>query len=78
MSGGYRFAKTKQGGIMKATPDKDYGADFNGIKVAFSHVCDDLQYAALVVHGGMLPYIRTHLAPRPRATGPRVSSAGWT
>jgi hypothetical protein len=78
MSGGYRFAKTKQGGIMKATPDKDYGADFNGIKVAFSHVCDDLQYAALVVHGGMLPYIRTHLAPRPRAPGPKVSSAGWT
>ena len=78
MSGGYRFAKSKVGGIMKPVPDKENGADFNGIKVAFSHVVDDLQYVSLVVHGGMLPYIRSHMMARKTSNGPRVNPAGWT
>jgi hypothetical protein len=78
MSGGYRFAKTKQGGIMKSVPDKDYGGDFMGTKVAFSHVVDDLQYACLVAHGGMMPYIRSHMMPRTTPRGPRISQMGWT
>lgn len=78
MSGGYRFAKSKVGGIMKSVPDKENGADFNGNKVAFSHVADDLQYVALCVHGGMLPYIRSHMMPRKTNVGPRVNPAGWT
>lgn len=63
---------------MKAVPDKENGADFNGIKVAFSHVADDLQYASLIVHGGMLPYIRSHIMPQRTRTGPGVSAKGWT
>lgn len=78
MSGGYRFAKSKSGGIMKPIPDKENGADYNGVKVAFSHVADDLQYVALCVHGGMLPYIRSHMMPRRTNIGPRVNPAGWT
>jgi hypothetical protein len=78
MSGGYRFAKTKQGGIMKSVPDKDYGGDFMGTKVAFSHVVDDLQYACLVAHGGMMPYIRSHMMPQRVNRGPRISQMGWT
>ena len=63
---------------MKPVPDKENGADFNGIKVAFSHVVDDLQYVSLVVHGGMLPYIRSHMMARKTSNGPRVNPAGWT
>ena len=43
MAGGYRYKK-KRDGALKPKPDKD---DPEG----FSHVADDLQYIALVVHG---------------------------
>jgi hypothetical protein len=63
---------------MKSVPDKDYGGDFMGTKVAFSHVVDDLQYACLVAHGGMMPYIRSHMMPQRVNRGPRISQMGWT
>src|SRR5215468_5201519 len=46
MSGGYRYARTKQGGL-RAIPEK---LDKEG----FSHVADSLQYIALVVHGNIV------------------------
>jgi hypothetical protein len=70
MSGGYRFAKTKQGGL-KPKPEKN---DPEG----FSHVADTLQYVCLVVHGNMMDYIAKRLYQRKKAKGPRVSAAGWT
>ena len=70
MSGGYRFVKTK-GGALKTVPDKND-------KEGFSHVCDDLQYVALVVHGGQVPSIARMLRPKTRRRGPAVSAAGWT
>jgi hypothetical protein len=70
MAGGYRFAKTKQG-ALKAKPDKDD-------KEGFSHVADCLQYACLVVHGGMMPYISTRLFSKKKASKPRPSNRGWT
>lgn len=77
MSGGYRFAKSKAG-VLKPAPDKEAGAEYNGIKVAFSHVADTLQYVCLVVIGGMVPYIAQEIRPRKRNTQPRVSPKGWT
>lgn len=69
MSGGYRFTKTKQGGL-RAVPEKN---DPEG----YSHVADCLQYACLVVHGGMMQYIAQELRPKPkRPTAP--SARGWT
>jgi hypothetical protein len=76
MAGGYRFAKSKEG-TLKPKPDKENGADFQGVRVAFSHVCDTLQYVSLVVHGGIMPYFMSYLQPR-RPTGPKVSTLGWT
>ena len=70
MSGGYRFMKLKTG-ALKTVPDKTD-------KEGFSHVCDDLQYVALVVHGGVVPEISRRLRQRGRRTGPKVSAAGWT
>jgi hypothetical protein len=70
MSGGYRFTKMKTGSL-KTVPDKN---DREG----FSHVCDDLQYVALVVHGGVVPEITRRLRPRAKRVGSRVSAAGWT
>lgn len=70
MSGGYRFIKTKQG-ALKTVPDKN---DPEG----FSHVADCLQYAALIVHGGMVDWITTRLSPPKRAPQQRVSAMGWT
>jgi hypothetical protein len=70
MSGGYRFIKTQQG-ALKSVPDKN---DPEG----FSHVADCLQYAALIVHGGMVGYITTRLNPPKRAPQPRISALGWT
>lgn len=69
MSGGYRFTKTKQG-ALRTVPDKN---DAEG----FSHVADDLQYVALVVHGGVVPEITRRLRPR-TAKRAQVSSLGWT
>lgn len=69
MSGGYRFTKWKSGGL-KTVPEKQD-------KEGFSHVADDLQYVALVVHGGIVPEISRRLRSRTRKrTG--VSSQGWT
>lgn len=69
MSGGYRFTRTKQGGL-RPIPEKN---DREG----FSHVADCLQYASLIVHGGMMPYVTRMLRPPgKKRIGP--SSAGWT
>jgi hypothetical protein len=70
MSGGYRFIKMKTG-ALKTIPDKND-------KEGFSHVADDLQYAALIVHGNLLPEIARRLRPRGSRPSPKVTSAGWT
>jgi hypothetical protein len=69
MSGGYRFTKFKTG-ALKTVPEKND-------KEGFSHVADDLQYVALVVHGGVVPEISRRLRPRNKKRAP-VSAAGWT
>lgn len=70
MSGGYRFKKTL-GGALKPKPEKD---DPEG----YSHVADCLQYVCLVVHGGMMSWIRSRIIPRTGARGPKISAMGWT
>ena len=77
MSGGYRYAKSKAG-ILKPQPDKEAGADYNGTRVAFSHVVDCLQYICLVVHGGMMAYIGQELRPRGQHKRPRMPATAWT
>jgi len=69
MGGGYRFTKFKTG-ALKTTPEKQD-------KEGFSHVADDLQYVALVVHGGIVPEISRRLRPRTKKRT-AVSAAGWT
>lgn len=69
MSGGYRFTKMKTG-ALRTVPDKTD-------KEGFSHVADDLQYVALVVHGGQVPIIAQRLRPRTRRRAP-MSAAAWT
>jgi hypothetical protein len=70
MSGGYRFTKTKQGGL-RTVPEKND-------KEGFSHIADDLQYVSLVVHGGMIPYITSRLVPKKPSMGPSINARGWT
>jgi hypothetical protein len=70
MSGGYRFAKAKQGGL-KPKPEK---LDEEG----YSHVADTLQYVALIVHGNMVNYYVQRLYEKKRTPGQPVSSLGWT
>jgi hypothetical protein len=70
MSGGYRFVAKKGTGAMRWVPDKDD-------KEGYSHVADCLQYAALVVHGGMMPYVFNMLRP-PKVTKPALPSSAWT
>ena len=70
MSGGYRFAKAKQGGL-KPKPEK---LDEEG----YSHVADALQYVALVVHGNMVNYVMQRIYEKPRKPQQPVSSLGWT
>lgn len=70
MSGGYRYTKTKDGNL-KPKPDKDD-------KEGFSHVADDLQYVAEVVHGGMVEYIAQRLWRPRKPRGERITSQGWT
>ena len=70
MAGGYRYKKTKDG-ALKPKPDKD---DPEG----FSHVADDLQYIALIVHGNMVDYVARHLWAKRKSTSQKVSAAGWT
>lgn len=69
MSGGYRFTKTKIG-ALRTVPEKQD-------KEGFSHVADDLQYVALVVHGGIVPEISRRLRPRTKKRT-AVSAQGWT
>jgi len=69
MSGGYRFTKMKTG-ALRTVPDKTD-------KEGFSHVADDLQYVASVVHGGVVPEITRRLRPRTKKRQ-AISSAGWT
>jgi hypothetical protein len=70
MGGGYRFTKMKTG-ALRTVPEKND-------KEGFSHVVDDLQYVALVVHGGVVPEITRRLRPRTKNKGPKVTAAGWT
>jgi hypothetical protein len=69
MSGGYRFTKLKTG-ALRTVPDKTD-------KEGYSHVADDLQYLALVVHGGIVPEISRRIRPRTKKRS-AVSSQGWT
>ncbi len=69
LSGGYRFTKMTSG-ALRTVPDKSD-------KEGFSHVQDDLQYVALVVHGGQVPVITQRLRPKVRRQA-AMSSAGWT
>lgn len=71
MTSGYRYKKHKDGGL-RTIPEK-----FD--KEGFSHVADDLQYIALVVHGGLMSEFARRIAPKlkpERRT--RVTAAGWT
>jgi len=70
MAGGYRFTKTKKG-AMKSKPEKD---DPEG----YSHVADDLQYVALVIHGGMTDFITQRLYNRKKRPERKISYMGWT
>ena len=69
MAGGYRFTKTKQG-ALRVVPEKND-------KEGFSHVADDLQYVALVVHGNMVGYITSRLSPKKTSTTPKITAKGW-
>lgn len=66
LSGGYRYAKTKQG-QRKPLPDKNQ----------YSHVADALQYACVAVHGGMSGMLARQMSG-PRKPRPAPSSAAWT
>jgi hypothetical protein len=71
MSGGYRYVAQKGTGKMRWVPDKDD-------KEGFSHVADCLQYAALIVHGGLMPYVFQMLRPAPTNVKPPITAAAWT
>jgi hypothetical protein len=71
MAGGYRYTRTKDG-ALRPTPNKN---DPEG----YSHVADDLQYASLIVHGGMMQHVASYLWERKRPRNPKPTSAlGWT
>ncbi len=70
MSNGYRYAKTKQGGL-RPIPEKND-------KEGFSHVSDALQYLALMVAGNLGSYIGQQLRPRGARRVKQVSASGWT
>lgn len=67
MSGGYRFARTRDG-KTKPKPDKN----------EYSHIADALQYACLAAHGGMGEMVGRHLLRRTVAPRPKISPAAWT
>lgn len=69
MSGGYRFT-AKKTGALRVVPDKDD-------KEGYSHVVDCLQYAALIVHSGMMPYVFQMLRPPPTHVK-TMPAAAWT
>jgi hypothetical protein len=59
-------------GALKTVPNKD---DPEG----YSHVADCLQYAALIVQGGLVPRLISYLfAPKRKPLAPKFSSAAWT
>jgi hypothetical protein len=64
MNGGYRFTSST------TIPDK---LDAGG----YSHVADDLQYVALIVHGGLSDSIGRMLTPRPRRPAVHMTAAAW-
>ena len=70
MAGGYRFTKTKQGGL-RAVPEKND-------KEGFSHIADSLQYACLVVHGGLVHEFAQRITPRRTSNRPKITAAAWT
>lgn len=70
LGGGYRFKKTKEGGL-KVVPEKN---DPEG----FSHVVDCLQYVCLCINGGSIPYIYEMLNPPRTTVRPFMNPAGWT
>jgi hypothetical protein len=70
MSHGYRFKKTKEG-ALKPTPEKN---DPEG----YSHVCDDLQYVCLIIHGNVVPAIMSRLNPPRSNPNAGVPVQGWT
>jgi hypothetical protein len=70
MAGGYRFTKTKLG-ALRTVPEKND-------KEGYSHVCDDLQYVALVGLGGMVEEIARRLRPRNLKPRQKMTSAAWT
>jgi hypothetical protein len=70
MAGGYRFTKTKQGGL-RVVPEK-----FD--KEGFSHVADCLQYVCLIAHGNLAPEIARRLRPRSTVKRERITAAAWT
>ena len=68
MSGGYRFAHTRQG-QAKPSPDKN----------DYSHVHDAAQYACSATQNGLMPIVASRLVRRiVPDTGARMSAAGWT
>ena len=70
MAGGYRYKKTKDG-ALKTVPEKN---DAEG----YSHIVDDLQYIALIAHGGLTEYVAQNLWGRKKRNRPKITSAGWT
>lgn len=70
MSGGYRYTKTKLGGL-RAVPEKND-------KEGFSHVCDDLQYVSLCVLANMQGQIAQAIWPRARRKAVEIGSSAWT
>ena len=70
MSGGYRFAKAKQGGL-KPKPEK---LDPEG----YSHIADCLQYVALVVHGNLVNFYTQRIYEKKKGPQAPRSALGWT
>lgn len=70
LAGGYRFVKMKTG-KMGVVPDKND-------KEGYSHGQDTLQYACLVVNGGLVHEIARRLSPRKKMIRPKFTSEAWT
>jgi hypothetical protein len=68
LQGFYRYAK-KRSGQLSALPDKTH---------PWSDIADALQYACLVVHGGMAQYATNRLMRARQPAEPRVRPAAWT
>jgi hypothetical protein len=68
MQGFYRYAK-RRNGQLAALPEKSH---------PWSDIADALQYACLVVHGGMAQYATNKLMRARQPAEPRVRPAAWT